>query len=195
MLGELFTPIETPEAQNRGFLKGFFGGNAHTFDREELCAFLCLSCFFFSLQSLPVCANLPETFHVINQSKHKGLNGSNRQRITVQLAKDYSKNAIAIILTQNVLHFYIAIVFSFFFTWCWRQLVRQQLGRHPAVWRSTSLGRGGWRAWRWQPAGPWVSWLEPALLWTREARDWGSWRNEPPSWWPVQKPSPNMLMR
>ncbi|XP_073329999.1 syntaxin-binding protein 5-like isoform X2 [Pagrus major] len=36
MLGELFTPIETPEAQNRGFLKGFFGGNANTFDREEL---------------------------------------------------------------------------------------------------------------------------------------------------------------
>ncbi|KAM8858119.1 syntaxin-binding protein 5-like isoform 9-T9 [Synchiropus picturatus] len=36
MLGELFVPIETPEAQNRGFLKGFFGGNAHTFDREEL---------------------------------------------------------------------------------------------------------------------------------------------------------------
>ncbi|TMS06368.1 Syntaxin-binding protein 5-like [Larimichthys crocea] len=24
MLGELFTPTETPEAQNRGFLKGFF---------------------------------------------------------------------------------------------------------------------------------------------------------------------------
>lgn len=44
MLGELFTPIETPEAQNRGFLKGFFGGNANTFDREELCeSFL----FFF----------------------------------------------------------------------------------------------------------------------------------------------------
>lgn len=40
MLGELFTPIETPEAQNRGFLKGFFGGNAHTFDREELCMLL-----------------------------------------------------------------------------------------------------------------------------------------------------------
>lgn len=39
MLGELFTPIETPEAQNRGFLKGFFGGNANTFDREELCVF------------------------------------------------------------------------------------------------------------------------------------------------------------
>ncbi|XP_034741996.1 syntaxin-binding protein 5-like isoform X6 [Etheostoma cragini] len=36
MLGELFTPIETPEAQNRGFLKGFFGGNSHNFDREEL---------------------------------------------------------------------------------------------------------------------------------------------------------------
>ncbi|XP_052004807.1 syntaxin-binding protein 5-like isoform X1 [Xyrauchen texanus] len=36
MLGELFIPIETPEAQNRGFLKGFFGGNAQTFDREEL---------------------------------------------------------------------------------------------------------------------------------------------------------------
>ncbi|KAJ8352525.1 hypothetical protein SKAU_G00240010 [Synaphobranchus kaupii] len=36
MLGELFTPVENPEAQNRGFLKGFFGGNAQTFDREEL---------------------------------------------------------------------------------------------------------------------------------------------------------------
>ncbi|XP_048834469.1 syntaxin-binding protein 5-like isoform X13 [Brienomyrus brachyistius] len=36
MLGELFTPVETPEAQNKGFLKGFFGGNAQTFDREEL---------------------------------------------------------------------------------------------------------------------------------------------------------------
>ncbi|XP_059355920.1 syntaxin-binding protein 5-like isoform X10 [Carassius carassius] len=36
MLGELFTPIETPEAQNRGFLKGFFGGNTQNFDREEL---------------------------------------------------------------------------------------------------------------------------------------------------------------
>ncbi|XP_023684681.1 syntaxin-binding protein 5-like isoform X16 [Paramormyrops kingsleyae] len=35
MLGELFTPVETPEAQ-KGFLKGFFGGNAQTFDREEL---------------------------------------------------------------------------------------------------------------------------------------------------------------
>ncbi|CAL8357500.1 unnamed protein product [Arctogadus glacialis] len=36
MLGELFTPIETPEVQNRGFLKGFFGGNAQNLDREEL---------------------------------------------------------------------------------------------------------------------------------------------------------------
>ncbi|XP_035378598.1 syntaxin-binding protein 5-like isoform X4 [Electrophorus electricus] len=36
MLGELFTPTDTPEAQNRGFLKGFFGGNTQTFDREEL---------------------------------------------------------------------------------------------------------------------------------------------------------------
>ncbi|KAG9329347.1 hypothetical protein JZ751_005597, partial [Albula glossodonta] len=36
LLGELFTPVETPEAQTRGFLKGFFGGNAQTFDREEL---------------------------------------------------------------------------------------------------------------------------------------------------------------
>ncbi|XP_035249344.1 syntaxin-binding protein 5-like isoform X10 [Anguilla anguilla] len=36
MLGELFVPVETPEVQNRGFLKGFFGGNAQTFDREEL---------------------------------------------------------------------------------------------------------------------------------------------------------------
>uniref|UniRef100_A0A8C9WAW4 Syntaxin binding protein 5L n=1 Tax=Scleropages formosus TaxID=113540 RepID=A0A8C9WAW4_SCLFO len=36
LLGELFTPVETPEAQNRGFLKGFFGGSTQTFDREEL---------------------------------------------------------------------------------------------------------------------------------------------------------------
>jgi len=45
MLGELFTPIETPEAQNRGFLKGFFGGHSHNFDREELCAFFYVSSF------------------------------------------------------------------------------------------------------------------------------------------------------
>ncbi|KAJ3591604.1 hypothetical protein NHX12_006737 [Muraenolepis orangiensis] len=36
MLGELFTPIETPEVQNRSFLKVFFGGNSQNFDREEL---------------------------------------------------------------------------------------------------------------------------------------------------------------
>nr|XP_033797543.1 syntaxin-binding protein 5-like isoform X2 [Geotrypetes seraphini] len=36
MLADLFTPVETPEAQNRGFLKGLFGGGAQTFDREEL---------------------------------------------------------------------------------------------------------------------------------------------------------------
>ncbi|MFT7799956.1 syntaxin-binding protein 5-like isoform X6 [Arapaima gigas] len=36
LLGELFTPVETPEVQNRGFLKGFFGGSTQTFDREEL---------------------------------------------------------------------------------------------------------------------------------------------------------------
>ncbi len=50
MLGELFTPIETPEAQNRGFLKGFFGGNAQTFDRQELC-----ECSYLSHLSLCVC--------------------------------------------------------------------------------------------------------------------------------------------
>lgn len=37
MLGDLFTPVETPEAQNRGFLKGLFGGSGQAFDREELC--------------------------------------------------------------------------------------------------------------------------------------------------------------
>ncbi|XP_029434192.1 syntaxin-binding protein 5-like isoform X3 [Rhinatrema bivittatum] len=36
MLADLFTPVETPEAQNRGFLKGLFGGSGQTFDREEL---------------------------------------------------------------------------------------------------------------------------------------------------------------
>lgn len=37
MLGELFTPVETPEAPNRGFFKGLFGGGAQSLDREELC--------------------------------------------------------------------------------------------------------------------------------------------------------------
>ncbi|XP_042307336.1 syntaxin-binding protein 5-like isoform X2 [Sceloporus undulatus] len=36
MLGELFTPVEPPEAQYRGFLKGLFGGSGGTLDREEL---------------------------------------------------------------------------------------------------------------------------------------------------------------
>uniref|UniRef100_A0A8D0GH21 Syntaxin binding protein 5L n=1 Tax=Sphenodon punctatus TaxID=8508 RepID=A0A8D0GH21_SPHPU len=36
MLGDLFAPVETPEAQNRGFLKGLFGGSGQAFDREEL---------------------------------------------------------------------------------------------------------------------------------------------------------------
>ncbi|XP_037699949.1 syntaxin-binding protein 5 isoform X3 [Choloepus didactylus] len=36
MLGELFTPVETPEAPNRGFLRGLFGGGAQSLDREEL---------------------------------------------------------------------------------------------------------------------------------------------------------------
>uniref|UniRef100_A0A8C8VKU1 Syntaxin-binding protein 5-like n=1 Tax=Pelusios castaneus TaxID=367368 RepID=A0A8C8VKU1_9SAUR len=36
MLGDLFTPVETPEAQTRGFLKGLFGGSGQAFDREEL---------------------------------------------------------------------------------------------------------------------------------------------------------------
>ncbi|XP_055495015.1 syntaxin-binding protein 5a isoform X4 [Leucoraja erinacea] len=36
MLGELFTPVETPDAPNRGFFKGLFGGGAQSLDREEL---------------------------------------------------------------------------------------------------------------------------------------------------------------
>ncbi|XP_061480061.1 syntaxin-binding protein 5 isoform X5 [Rhineura floridana] len=36
MLGELFTPVETPEAPNKGFFKGLFGGGAQSLDREEL---------------------------------------------------------------------------------------------------------------------------------------------------------------
>ncbi|XP_044143314.1 syntaxin-binding protein 5-like isoform X1 [Bufo gargarizans] len=35
-LGDLFSLVETPEAQNRGFLKGLFGGSGPTLDREEL---------------------------------------------------------------------------------------------------------------------------------------------------------------
>lgn len=47
MLGDLFTPVETPEAQNRGFLKGLFGGSGQAFDREELCKWLFVFFFFF----------------------------------------------------------------------------------------------------------------------------------------------------
>uniref|UniRef100_A0AAQ4PIR7 Syntaxin-binding protein 5-like n=1 Tax=Gasterosteus aculeatus aculeatus TaxID=481459 RepID=A0AAQ4PIR7_GASAC len=36
MLGELFTPVETPEAPNRGFFKGLFGGGSQSLDREDL---------------------------------------------------------------------------------------------------------------------------------------------------------------
>ncbi|XP_062379214.1 syntaxin-binding protein 5 isoform X3 [Sardina pilchardus] len=36
MLCELFTPVETPEAPNRGFFKGLFGGGAQSLDREDL---------------------------------------------------------------------------------------------------------------------------------------------------------------
>lgn len=60
MLGDLFTPVETPEAQNRGFLKGLFGGSGQAFDREELCKWL----FFFSFQSL---------VHGISCSYHLGM--------------------------------------------------------------------------------------------------------------------------
>lgn len=44
MLGELFTPVETPEAPNRGFFKGLFGGGAQSLDREELCKLIHLFC-------------------------------------------------------------------------------------------------------------------------------------------------------
>lgn len=50
MLGELFTPVETPEAPNRGFFKGLFGGGAQSLDREELCKLLL---FFIFLVFLP----------------------------------------------------------------------------------------------------------------------------------------------
>ncbi|XP_078474435.1 syntaxin-binding protein 5-like [Lampetra planeri] len=36
MLGELFIPVQTPEAPNKGFFKGLFGGNSPSLDREEL---------------------------------------------------------------------------------------------------------------------------------------------------------------
>lgn len=49
MLGELFTPVETPEAPNRGFFKGLFGGGAQSLDREELCKFIVFSIFLVFL--------------------------------------------------------------------------------------------------------------------------------------------------
>lgn len=49
MLGELFTPVETPEAPNRGFFKGLFGGGAQSLDREELCKFLVFVIFLVFL--------------------------------------------------------------------------------------------------------------------------------------------------
>lgn len=36
MLGDLFLPVETPEAPSRGFFKGLFGGGPSSLDREEL---------------------------------------------------------------------------------------------------------------------------------------------------------------
>lgn len=42
MLSELFTPVETPEAPNKGFFKGLFGGGAQSLDREDLCE--CFKC-------------------------------------------------------------------------------------------------------------------------------------------------------
>lgn len=37
MLGDLFLPVETPEAPSRGFFKGLFGSGSSSLDREELC--------------------------------------------------------------------------------------------------------------------------------------------------------------
>lgn len=44
MLSELFTPVETPEAPNRGFFKGLFGGGAQSLDREDLCEYWRAEC-------------------------------------------------------------------------------------------------------------------------------------------------------
>ena len=37
MLGDLFLPVNTPEAPSKGFFKGLFGGGGNTLDREDLC--------------------------------------------------------------------------------------------------------------------------------------------------------------
>lgn len=78
---------------------------------------------------------------------------------------------------------------------CCLQLARRQPGRLPVVSPSTSPGRPEWKVWRWQLAEQLVSWHEHASLWTRGVRGSGSWRKELLSWWPVQRPSPNTLMR
>lgn len=49
MLSELFTPVETPEAPNRGFFKGLFGGGAQSLDREDLCEYRLATNHVFSL--------------------------------------------------------------------------------------------------------------------------------------------------
>ncbi|XP_077977362.1 syntaxin-binding protein 5-like isoform X2 [Glandiceps talaboti] len=36
MLGDLFLPVDTPEAPSKGFFKGLFGGGSGTLDREDL---------------------------------------------------------------------------------------------------------------------------------------------------------------
>ncbi|XP_022100438.1 syntaxin-binding protein 5-like [Acanthaster planci] len=36
MLGDLFLPVNTPEAPSKGFFKGLFGGGSSTLDREDL---------------------------------------------------------------------------------------------------------------------------------------------------------------
>lgn len=57
MLGELFTPVETPEAPNRGFFKGLFGGGAQSLDREELCKpHTCLWWLYSLLYFCPACS-------------------------------------------------------------------------------------------------------------------------------------------
>lgn len=95
MLGELFTPIETPEAQNRGFLKGFFGGNAHTFDREELCA-----SFYYLIityHTIPVCIASRNLTYSLR--KHKTINPFKINSIV----KIYIKSTTKIAVYKNVI--------------------------------------------------------------------------------------------
>jgi syntaxin-binding protein 5 len=37
MMGELFLPLDMPEAPKESFFKGLFGGGVRSLDREELC--------------------------------------------------------------------------------------------------------------------------------------------------------------